>query len=173
MRSRRFRASAEADAMCPPSLTDVPTRLRSALPFIAVGTACVVAGGLVSAVTAPVASEHGSWTAAYLVLVSGVTQVALGAGQALLATAPVPGRVVVGELTAWNAGNAATLAGTLIGAVLVVDAGGVLLVGALALWVSGVRCVRRRSWGLCLYLLLVGLMLASVPIGVLLAQAPA
>lgn len=145
-------------------------RPRPALPFAVVGTACVIAGGLVAAFTAPAPSEHASWAAAYLVLVAGVTQVALGVGQALLASPPR--RTVVGEFAAWNAGNAAVLAGTLTGVLPVVYAGGVLLVVALALWTSGVRRPGpRRGWGLRLYRLLVVLMLVSIPVGLFLARA--
>lgn len=148
--------------------------LRRALPFAVVGTACVIAGGLVAAATAPAPSEHGSWAAAYLVLVAGVTQVALGVGQALLAHVPPPLRVVLGEFVAWNAGNAAVLAGTLAGVVPVVDAGGILLVVALVLWASGVRGAGPHSrWGLRLYRMLVGLMLVSIPVGLFLARAGA
>lgn len=153
-------------------LIDLPARLRPALPFAAVGTACVIAGGLVAAATAPAPSEHGSWAAAYLVLVAGVTQVALAAGQALLAPASPSRRTLVGELVGWNAGNGAVLAGTLTGVTPVVDAGGILLVVGLALWIAGIRGVSRRSgWGPRLYRLLVGVMLVSIPVGLLLAQA--
>lgn len=151
---------------------DLPVWLRPALPFAVTGTAYVIAGGLVAAATAPTPSEHASWAAAYLVLVAGVTQVALGVGQSLLAT---PSRhAVVGEFVAWNVGNVAVLAGTMAGVTPAVDVGGILLVVALVLWISAVRGVRPASgWGLHLYRLLVGLMLVSIPIGLLLAQARA
>src|SRR5579875_3107512 len=99
-------------------------------PFAAFGTACVIAGGLVAAATAPAPSGHGSWAAAYLVLVGGVAQVALGAGQALLAPRSPSRRLVAAEFAGWNAGNAAVLAGTLAGVTPLVDAGGALLVAA-------------------------------------------
>lgn len=70
---------------------DLPARLRPALPFAIVGTACVIAGGLVAAATAPAPSEHGSWAAAYLVLVAGMAQVALAMEQGMLAQAPLRG----------------------------------------------------------------------------------
>ncbi len=62
------------------------TELRRSAPAAAVGAASVVVGGLVAAVTATAPSEHGAWLAAYLVLGCGVAQIALAAGQALLAT---------------------------------------------------------------------------------------
>ncbi|HEY9522757.1 MAG TPA: hypothetical protein VIR33_05925, partial [Thermopolyspora sp.] len=131
----------------------------------------VIAGGLVAAVTASAPSEHASWAAAYLVLVAGVTQIALGVGQALLATNPASRRVVAGEFTAWNAGNAAVLAGTLAGAIALVDLGGALLVLALALAILAVRGPGRRAgWGLRLYRLLIAIVLVSIPIGLFLAR---
>ncbi|HEY5019315.1 MAG TPA: hypothetical protein VII59_21295, partial [Streptosporangiaceae bacterium] len=88
-------------------------RWSAASPFVAMGTACVVAGGLVAAAVAMAPSELGSWAAAYLVLVGGVAQVALGAGLALLAPRPPGRRAVIAGLAGWNAGNGAVLAGTL------------------------------------------------------------
>ena len=146
-------------------LLDLPARVRPALPFAGVGTACVVAGGLVAAATAPAPSEHHSWAAAYLVLVAGVTQIALGVGQALLASNPPSRRVLAGGFTAWNAGNAAVLAGTMVDATPLVDVGGVLLVLALALLMFGVRGTGwRDGWGLRLYWLLIAVMLVSIPV---------
>jgi hypothetical protein len=160
------------DVMASHRLIDLPARARPALPFAVIGAACVVAGGLVAAATAPAPSEHGSWAAAYLVLVAGVAQIALGAGQALLASNPVPRRVIAGELTAWNAGNVAVLAGTITGAVPLADAGGALLVVALALLLVGVPGTGwRGGWGLRLYRLLIAVVLVSIPIGLLLARA--
>ncbi len=159
------------DRTTPAQPIRVPARLRPALPFVTVGAACVVCGGLVAAATAPAPSEHGSWAAAYLVLVAGVTQIALGAGRVLLAPAPAFGRRVAAEFAAWNGGNAAVLAGTLAGTVAAVDAGSVLLVLTLALLAWDVRGARRGGgWWLRLYWLLIGLLLVSVPIGAVLAR---
>lgn len=55
------------------------------IPFIATGGTLVVAGGLVAAVNSAAPFAHGSWLAAYLVLVGGVAQIALGVGAAALA----------------------------------------------------------------------------------------
>lgn len=153
-------------------LVELATRWPPALPFAAVGGACVIAGGLVAAATAPAPSEHGTWASAYLVLVAGVAQLALGVGQALLAPSPPSRHVVVVECTVWNAGNTAVLAGTLLSLVPLVDAGGVLLVLALSLLTLEVRGAGRRGgWGLRLYRLLVAVVLVSIPIGLLLARA--
>ena len=50
----------------------------SALGLLVAGAASIVLGGLVAAVTGPLELEHGSWAAAYLVLVSGVAQWVMG-----------------------------------------------------------------------------------------------
>lgn len=90
----------------------LPLSCSAALPFVVLGAACVVAGGLVAAAVAMAPSQLGSWAAAYLVLVGGVAQVALGAGQALLASRPPGRRAVAAGVAGWNAGNGAVLAGT-------------------------------------------------------------
>lgn len=49
----------------------------------------IISGGLVAAVTGPLGLEHGSWSAAYQVLVGGVVQAGLGAAQyALVSVRP-------------------------------------------------------------------------------------
>ncbi|MGH3322508.1 MAG: hypothetical protein ACRDN9_20500, partial [Streptosporangiaceae bacterium] len=132
----------------------------------------VVAGGLVAAATAPAPATHGSWAAVYLVLVAGVAQVALGVGQAVLAPTPAPSRLAAGQLAAWNAGNAAVIAGTLLGVVAVVDAGGALLVVALALLVAAVRGAQAgRGWLLYAFRPFVVVLLVSIPVGLVLARA--
>ncbi len=149
---------------------DYAARSSAAMPFGVLGAASVVAGGLVAAITAPAGLERGSWVAAYLVLVTGVAQVALGAGQAYLAPAAPSRAVVVTEFAAWNLGSASVVTGTLMGAVPIVDLGGVLLVGALALLAVTVRGSRVGRWWLRLYWLLVAVLLISVPVGLLLAR---
>lgn len=147
----------------------VTTRRSPALPFTVLGTTCVVAGGLVAAAIAPAPTGQGAWAAAYLVLVAGVAQVALGAGQALLAARYPPRRLVAAQFTGWNAGNAAVLAGTLLGLTPLVDAGGALLMVALALLVGGVRG-GRGGWPVRAFRLLIVVLLVSIPIGLVLAR---
>lgn len=151
---------------------------RQAAPAIVVGVVCIVAGGLVAAVTAPSPTEHGTWAAAYLVLVAGVSQVGLAVGQALL-TAPTPAaRTRVAELVTWNVGNAAVLTGTLTGTVWIVDLGGALLVAALALVVVAVHRYpvqevgRSQALARRAFQLLVLLLLVSIPIGLWLGRHP-
>lgn len=150
------------------SLSD---RWSAGLPFAIVGAASIVAGGLVAAATASAPTEHGTWAAAYLVLVAGVAQICLGVGQALLAPSAPSRRIVAVELAAWNAGNIGVIAGTLLGRVPLVDAGGALLVLSLLFLSNQARGQgRRRSRVVLAYWLLVALVLVSVPIGLVLAR---
>src|SRR5690625_7957302 len=85
-----------------------------------------VAGGLVSAVTGTLDLFQGSWAAAYLVLVGGIGQLALGWVPGVLGR-PTDGGSAWAVLFAWNLGNAAVLAGTFTGRTIGVDVGSVLL----------------------------------------------
>lgn len=157
--------------MLPRHPAGLPARWPPALPFAVLGTVCIVAGGLVAAATAPAPSEHGSWAAAYLVLVGGIAQTALGAGQALLAPRAPARRAVAAELIGWNAGNGAVLAGTLTGLTRLADIGGVLLVAALVLVIRETRGASQRpAWPLHLYRALVALLVVSIPVGLAIAD---
>lgn len=148
----------------------VPAGWSAAWPFVVLGGACIVAGGLIAAAVATAPSQLGSWTAAYLVLVGGVAQVALGTGQALFGSRSPARRVVVAELAGWNAGNGAVLAGTLLGATWLAGVGGVLLVAALALMLAGIRgAARHPAWPRHLYRALIALLLVSIPVGLAIA----
>lgn len=137
--------------------------------FALVGVIAVIAGGLVAAVTGPTGFTHGSWVAAYLVLVAGVAQVGLGVGQALLAAVPPTGRYRAWQLVVYNVANTAVLVGTLMGSVAVVVAGGALLLLALALFLAAVRRPRTHSWHLVTYRLLLAILGVSVPVGIVLS----
>lgn len=151
------------------------TAKHEGLPFFVVGGACIIAGGLVAAATAPTPTEHGTWAAAYLVLVAGVAQVGIGLGQVTFAPA-TPTPVVAMHVAGWNLGNAAVLVGTLIGVTPVVDLGGLLLVVTLALLAYGLRTAKTQQTdgvhrsGLLGYRLLLLILLVSIPIGLALAR---
>ena len=150
--------------------------LRRAAPATVLGVGCVVAGGLTAAVTATSPTEHGTWAAAYLVLVAGVAQVGLFVGQSMLTAQAPPARTRLAGLLLWNAGNAAVLTGTLTATTWLVDVGGVLLVVALALVVFAVRGHpardggRRQALVRRAFRLLVLVLLVSIPIGLWLAR---
>lgn len=143
-------------------------------PFRVIGTAWVIAGGLVAAVTGPLHLEHGSWAAAYQVLVAGVAQNAFGTAQRALAPRRPSARIVTAELIGWNLGSMAVIGGTLIRSPYVVDGGGALLVAALALMIHTVRGKGSRpAWALWLYRTLLVVILVSIPIGLTLAHVRA
>lgn len=155
------------------AVQDPVERRRAALPFLVLGSAAVVLGGLVAAVTGPLRLAHGSWLAAFLVLVLGVAQIVLGAGGAYLPSAPGGGRGgAVTALAAWNAGNLLVVAGTFAGAVWLVALGSVLVLVALAAfaWAVGMPRGSRRGRAAA-YQVFVVLLAVSVAIGMVLSVA--
>lgn len=149
----------------PPS--SIPIR-RTALPSWVIGAACIIGAGVVAAATAHDPTQHALWAVAYLVLVCGVAQIVLGAGQARFTGDRVDPRTQVAQLVTWNVGNAAVIAGTIGNWLWLTDVGGVLLVIALAsyLWVT--RRARRELlvFG---YWVVVAIVLVSIPVGLVLA----
>ena len=80
---------------------------RSTVVFLACAGVLIVAGGAVAAVNSATPFGHGSWLAAYLVLVGGVSQGVLGAGRlALHAPRPTPA-LLRAQLVLWNLGSLA------------------------------------------------------------------
>jgi hypothetical protein len=130
---------------------------------------CIVAGGLVAAVTRPLSFDEGSWVAAYLVLVGGIAGLLL-ARQRLLLDADVT--AVAGEhlrVTVWTVGNVLVVAGTLVGMPVIVDVGGLALMIALvsALAQTGSARSIGLAWLVRIFYVAV---LVSVPVGLVLAQ---
>ncbi|MEO5608504.1 MAG: hypothetical protein ABIQ61_10835 [Ornithinibacter sp.] len=145
--------------------------VRPTVPALAIGVACAAVGGLLSAVNSVNPTEHGSWAAAYLVLVMGLGQIALALGQALLAGTPASRPVLLTQFLTWNVGGAVVLVGTLVGPALLVDVGGILLVLTLALVVASVRTRGPGPrWHRILFLALVLVLLVSIPIGLVLSR---
>ena len=134
--------------------------------FALLGMVCVVAGGIVAAVTGPTDFANGSWLAAFLVLVGGVAQWALGLGQVWLApTEPSP-TLLQAQVANWNGGVALVILGTLIDVPVVTSLGGVLTLVALALFLSGVRGAHERHHKILVaFRGLLVIELVSVPIG--------
>jgi hypothetical protein len=149
-----------------------------ALVLTAIGSCCVVLGGLVSAVTAPLGLAHGSWAAAYLVLVGGVTQYAMGHSRARHPNVASPSVWAWAQVATWNLGNVAVIGGTLTGKPMAVDLGSVLLVVALVIALNATRpppaarAAGRRglSWGDRGYRLLLLVLVLSIPVGIVLAH---
>ncbi|MDN5892737.1 MAG: hypothetical protein L0H93_01825, partial [Nocardioides sp.] len=133
------------------------------------GGAQIVAGGRGAALTGPRDIHKGSWLAAYLVLVGGVAQCALGRTQASLAPTPAPGQVARVQYASWNIGNLLVVVGSLTSEPYVVDVGGLLLLPALV--VAALTTRRSRGgvvlWGFRAVLLLLAV---TMPIGLALAH---
>ncbi len=139
--------------------------------FVTVGIICVLAGGLVAAAGGEAPSRHLSWAAAYLVLVCGLAQGLLGAGQFLVAAdSPTP-RMVAWELVAFNLGNAGVVAGTLAGVLPALDVGSAVLLGSLGLFAWATRTSSGGGRLLIVAFRAALVLLAlSVPIGVVMAR---
>ena len=153
----------------PGIVVDAESKQRTFLPFAIIGSVCIVAGGLVSAALAHSPTEHAMWAVAYLVLVGGVAQIALGAGWTWLTGRQAATSVSTAELIAWNLGNAGVIAGTITDTTLVTDAGGVLLAAGLVIALAATRGA-RAGWPLHGYRLLLLVVLISIPIGLILAR---
>jgi heme/copper-type cytochrome/quinol oxidase subunit 4 len=144
--------------------------------LIGFGAAAVLAGGGLSAASAPRASYLTSWATAYLVLVVGVVQIALGIGVDQLTGHQPSTRPLTIAFLLFNLGNAATIGGTIAkhtagGNTHLVDLGGLLIGLAMLLFIHLVRRAAKTKW-LLAYRVLVALVLLSSLIGMVLAAAP-
>ena len=139
-----------------------------ARPLVAVGWSMIVAGGCVAAINSATPFAHGSWVAAYLVLVGGVAQVGLASGRP-----PSSPRLSRAELALWNGGNAGVVAGVLAGRPGLVSLGSLaLLIGLLGFALDARRASpHRRGLKLLLDAGVVALA-SSVVVGSALAGAP-
>ena len=138
--------------------------------FVAVGGILVIAGGLVAAVNSAAPFAHGSWLAAYLVLVAGVAQIVLGVAAVALAPAGQSARLAPAHLLFWNVGSIAVPAGVLVTERLLVAVGSISLLAALATFTASVRRASPgpRRVG---YQLLVAALAISVLVGCTLGDA--
>lgn len=160
--------------MLPDSADLADDRRREDLPFRALALAWVISGGLVAAVTGPLGLEHGSWSAAFQVLIGGVMQGVLGIAQHRLAARRIGRRALLAQLLTWNLGCAAVIGGTLLGTPLLVDAGGLLLVAAMVLMIRAVgRRVQGPAWALWLFRAALVVTMVSIPVGLVLAHVRA
>lgn len=158
--------------------TSKPTKLtrmpRSAIPFVVIGTVSVVSGGLVSAISASSPSYPAAWAVAYLVLVSGMGQLALGLAQAGLTVRQPRARLVAAEAITFNVANIAILVGALTTSMVLVDLGGGLFLISLAVFLWGARSPRpKRKWMLYGFRVLIAILMVSTPIGLIIASARA
>lgn len=144
---------------------------RGDLPFRVLAGLWIITGGLVAAVTGPLGLEHGSWSAAFQVLVGGVLQAGMGIAQHALAARRISRRTLLAEILTWNLGCLAVIGGTVLTAPLLVDAGGLLLVATMVLMIRAVgRGAQGTAWALWTYRSVLLLTMVSVPIGLVLAH---
>lgn len=147
---------------------------KRSLPFLVAGTAYTIVGGLLAAATAYVTTEKTAWATAYIVLIGGVVQIALGAALANLAPK-------ASESTRWlvfalfNLGNLGVLTGQLTRTVQVTDLATVVLAASLVVALFATRrgtdsaSSVHPGWTWAFRVLLVFLA-ASMVVGVVLAQ---
>lgn len=153
-------------------------RQRSGSPgevLAVTGASCIVFGGLVAAFTGPLGLADGSWLAAYLVLVCGVAQYAVGRVPPWIGAPAVSADRGWATVVCWNLGNAAVIGGTLAAAPVLVDAGATLLVIGLVLAWRAVRDVdprqtRDRRWAGWVYRAMLLAMLTGTAVGTVLAH---
>lgn len=108
--------------------------------------------------------------AAFLVLVAGVGQIGLAAGQAQLAREATTVASTGVQCVMWNSGCMTVIAGTLLSAPLVVSIGSMPLVAALGMALFTVRGFGGQSRLLLwFYRALLVVLLVSIPIGCLLS----
>ena len=112
-------------------MTSSPS-LNPARAFRVVGAAAIVLGGMLAAITEPLQLSKGSWAAAYLVLVAGVAQYAMGAAAARW-RATGSAATDWWWFALWNLGHLGVIGGTVAGSAPVVFAGSGLLMIALVL----------------------------------------
>lgn len=153
-------------------VTEAPVPIRAApgiaTVMVALGVVFIVVGGLVAAVARPMSFELGSWLAAYLVLICGVTQYVLGRAQDPVA-AVAPGRRTWWlQCVCWNAGNALVVIGTVVAVPVIVDVGSIALLITLVTALAVSRgSAHRWRWAYRAALVVVAV---GVPVGSLLAH---
>lgn len=147
------------------------TARKSAIAFLALGTAAIAFAGLFSAATARSATYHSAWLVAYLVLIVGLAQVALGLGQWRLAAKPLDKVTASVELLLFNLGNAGVIVGTLMSIPVWVYVGSIALVVSLFSFGWQVRSPRSRGIALWCYWALLVLLVVSVAVGVYFASS--
>src|SRR5699024_650605 len=109
------------------------------------------------------------WLVAYLVLVVGVAQYALGLGQARLAARAPSLLFIALEWFVFNLGNAGVIAGTLAGHFHWVVAGSILVIIAMLAFAWGALGNRHHPLWRVGYYALVALIFASALVGLVLS----
>ncbi len=147
--------------------------------FFATALAQVLAGAAAAGAYAISGASWLHWLALHLVLVGGVSQLVLGAGQfftcAFLATDPPSRRIVGAQLVAWNAGTALVAIGVPFKVAVLFESGAALLAVSLVLFAVALREMEGRSlqrapWALRWYQASAAFLALGGLVGVLLAR---
>lgn len=119
-----------AHAGSPNRYTPPAAPWRPVVPLLAAGAIAIVAGGLLAAAVAHAPGRTAVWLSAFLVLVVGVVQVTLAAGQVAL-VGPGAGRGIARwELALYNLASAGVIAGTMARSLVLVALGTGLFLAA-------------------------------------------
>ncbi|MCK9516352.1 MAG: hypothetical protein M0Q87_09970 [Ottowia sp.] len=137
---------------------------KTAEPFAALGVAAIIAAGVLGAALARRHSQQLVWAMSYLILVVGVGQYVLGAGQARLRPQTPTRGTVWGQWFLLNAGHAGVMVGTLCVKFALVAAATVPY-GLAMLWFAWSVRGARKSALLVGYHALVLLLLLSSLVG--------
>ncbi|MDE3131080.1 MAG: hypothetical protein KGL16_07985 [Acidobacteriota bacterium] len=155
----------------PAAILWLSPKARERLVFLAVAAVMIIGGGLVAAINGAASFAHGSWLAAYLVLVGGVAQLALGFGCLLLPRAECPPRLRRAQLWLWNVGILTVAAGVLTNLFGLVLTGSVVTATGLASFAGGGgRASNPGRNRVLAYRLVIGALAISVLVGGVLAH---
>ena len=150
-------------------MSSEPSRRVAMAPFTLLGVAAIVAGGILAARISAQPWPTVVWLVAYLVLVVGVAQYALGLGQARLAARAPSLLFIALEWFVFNLGNAGVIAGTLAGHFHWVVAGSILVIIAMLAFAWGALGNRHHLLWRVGYYALVALIFASALVGLVLS----
>ncbi|CAJ1501192.1 hypothetical protein MU0083_002621 [[Mycobacterium] kokjensenii] len=160
------------DAVPSPAVLRLWERRSAFTPFAVAGSAAIVGGGvLAAAIAAPMPTRHGVWAVAYLVLVLGVGQLVIGAGQTLLPGSPPSSGAARLRAAAFNVSGAAIVLGVVTDHLAVFYTGSALLFAVLARLLIDVRRSPRSGWAPVAYRLLLVALVVSIPIGMAVTTA--
>lgn len=143
-------------------------RVVAALPFVVTATLAQLGAGILAATTAHAPNRNVLWTVAFLILVVGMAQFVLGAGQAIMRRQPPGTRSLTLQWLLFNGGSAAVIAGTICDVFPLVATGTMAFLLSLLMFHLAVRNVTQR-WLLLAYQLVLAIAATGASIGLVLA----
>lgn len=128
------------------TMSDGRARLHASRIFLFSALFWIVLGGLLSAATANTPTRVIMWMSAYLTLVGGVAQAALGAGQSYLARRLPTGGMRIVQWAVFHVGSAAVIGGVLMAAQWLTNVGTVVFDLSLLMFYVAVQDGRKSAW---------------------------